>query len=210
MRGQPMPAKEFNARDDEAACELIALLTDMPPEIAESLVQGLGEEDQFRTVPIDAGIWRLTAATESKADELLYRLIGIDDSDENEGAILGPQRGGYRMVQIRAHFIAENRPETTLAIAPVKSRAAVAKVNIQRTIESVIAQTPEELEPLANSEIENLVRQVLPDASRDVVREIISEIQPAPKRGPKGPRQPERKQKLKEFGERFLAAKLQI
>lgn len=209
MRDQPMPAQDYNARHDEAASALVDLLADMPADIVESCVRGVVEGYPGLLVPIPSGIWRQTAATQSNEDHRPYWLVGVGDDDEDEGVISGPQVRGYRKVQIRADFIADNWPETTLAIVPVKSRPAVAKADIRRTIEQIIAQTPEELRPLANGEITDIVLRRMPHASRDIVRACVRDIQHDPKRGPKGPRQPDRSQKLQEFGGRVLAAKLQ-
>jgi hypothetical protein len=209
MRGQPMPVQDFYARHDEAASALVDLLADMPPEIAESLVQGVPDEDQGKSEPIPSGIWRQTAANVYNEASRPYRLIGVDDDDENEGAILRPHLSGYRKVQIRAYFIADSWPETTLAIVAVKSRPAVSVDNIEKAIQKIRAEALQEIGLLANGEITKLVRRLMPHASRGMVRDLVNEAQPDPKRGPKGPRQPGRKDQLEEFGRRLLAAKLQ-
>jgi hypothetical protein len=209
MRGQPMLEQDYNNRDDEAATALVDFLADMPPEIAESVVRGTPEEYPGRLGPIPAGIWAQTAAKEPNHGKLPYLLIGVDDYDENEGVIVGRRVSGYRRVQIRAQFIVEHWPETTLATAVAKSRPAAAKAAIRLMIERIIAKTPEELGRLANSEVISIVRRIMPQASRDTVRDLVRDVQHNPKRGPRGERQPDRRQKLQEFGDRLLAAKLQ-
>jgi hypothetical protein len=192
MRGQPMPAQNDNARHDEAASALVDLLADMTPEIVEPLVRGAAEGHLEELKPIPSGIWTQTAAKDSNEASGPYCLISVDDDDENEGAILGPQVSGYRRVQIRADFIANNWLETTLAIAAVKSRPAVAICKIRSTINRIRAEAPNELRPLANCEIVNLVRRLLPHASRDIVRNLVREVQPEPNRGLRSARQPGR------------------
>jgi hypothetical protein len=209
MRGQPMPAQDYNARHDEAASALVDLLANTPPAIAEAVVQGAAEGNLDKHEPIPSGIWPQTAANASNEASRPYRLIGVDDDDENEGAILRPHLSGYRKVQIRAYFIAANWPETTLAIAEAKIRPAVSVDDIEKAIQKIRAEVPQEVGPLANYEITKLVRLLMPHASRGMVRNLVNEAQPDPKRGPKGPRQPDRKDQLEEFGRRLLAAKLQ-
>ncbi len=208
MRGQPMPAQDYNARHDEAASALVDLLANMPPAIAEAVVRGAAEGHLEELKPIPSGIWPQTAANASNEANRPYWLIDVDDDDENEGAILGPQVSGYRRVQIQADFIADNWPETTLAIAGAKIRPAVAKQTIRNMINEINAAAPKELKPLSMYEIVALVRRRLPHASEKMVRKCIHEREPKPKRGPKGPHKSDRQARLQELSDKLLAPQL--
>lgn len=75
-------------------------------------------------------------------------------------------------------------------------------------IEHIIAKTPEDLVPLTQLEIINLVRMLMPEASRDTIRQFIRDLRPMPKRGPRGPRVLGRKQQVEKFGGKLIAAEL--
>ncbi len=208
MRGQPMSNLKYYAQYDEAAEALIDLLADTPPEIAESVVRGAAEDKQGPLIAIPSGIWRQTAPSDFRHGSRPYRLVCVDDEDEWEGGILGVHVTGYRKVQIRSDFILDAWPEQQLAIQPSKSRRVVARADVRRMIEHIIAQTPDDLRSLSQFEIIQLVRRLMPEASRDVVREFVRDVLPVFKTGPRGRRNPDRKSRISEFGEKLLAAKL--
>jgi hypothetical protein len=209
MRGQPIPEQEYRKRYDEAASALIALLADLPPEIAKSLAQGSAENNPADLVPIPAGVWPQTAAVDCGERDTPFWLVGVDDDVEGEGAILGHRISGYRRLQFRTDFIRESWSETTLEVAAPKIRRVVARAEIRRWIEQVIAETPVDLAPLRQNEIIAIVGMLLDKPPRDTIRELATAIRPEAKRGPrKGRRQPDRKKRIEEFGGKMLSAKL--
>lgn len=208
MRGQEIPESNYGERYDNAAEALVSALTDMPPEIAESLVRGqsVSEPDS----PLDAvpaGIWPLTACREGHENGKPYFLIGVDGTEEWEGAILGLDRG-YRRVQVRTSFLLEYWPPDHPAIEPKRKRKRFAIAELRQLIEKIIAKTPPELEPLRKSEIAEITQKCMPEAPRDVVRKILGELKPDSKTGPLGARDQGRKARIEEFGEKMLSAKL--
>ncbi|MCQ2005702.1 hypothetical protein [Rhizobium sp. NRK18] len=208
LRGQPIPRELYRGREEEADEALVATLADLPSEIAEAIVRGEPEEDRRRLVPVPSGIWRQTATSDFNDSGQPYRLIGTDDDDPWEGAILGVQVGGYRRIQIRSSFILENWSEHELDIETLPISSAVARAKVRRLVEMIVAETPVNLAPISQSEMEYLVRSVLPAAQRDLVRQLHREIYPNPKRGPKGVRNPDRKIRIEKFREELISAEL--
>ncbi len=217
MRGQPMSVKLYLAREDEAGEALVAKLADLPSEIAESLVRGAIEDKDSPLVAIPAGIWRQTATSDANDIGQPYRLVGTDDDNELEGAIYSvpvtgdrdAQAPGYRRVQIRTDFILDNWPEYTTDIEPSSPiRRVVAQAEVRRMIEKIVAMTPEDLAPLTQREIFELVGRCISDAPRDMVRQFYREIMPNSKPGPRGGRNPDRKLRIQELGEKLIAAQL--
>lgn len=207
-RGQPMSLKSYRYHENEADEALVATLADLPSEIAESIVRGEAEEDRRRLVPIPSGIWRQTATSDANDDNQPYRLLGTDDDDEWEGAILGAHVSGYRRIQIRSSFILENWPKHEVGIEMLPISPAVARAKVRRLVEMIVAKAPVSLAPISQGEMECLVRSVLPAAQRDLVRELHREIYPNPKRGPKGERNPDRKAQVEKFREELISAEL--
>ena len=207
QRGQPLSRHLYPAREDTANETFVAAMADLPSEFAESLVRGQFEDGPLTLVPIPSGIWRLTATSDANDADLPYRLIGTDEGDPCEGAILGMHVAGYRKVQIQSAFILDRWPEHTPAIEPVPTRAT-SRADVRRLVESMIAKTPQELAPLSQDEMENLIRTMKPAAPRDMVRELYRAHYPNLKRGPKGQRDPERKAQLEKFRGELIAAKL--
>lgn len=207
LRGQPIPLKSCRDREDEADEMLVSTLADLPPAIAEAMVRGQPESDPTLLVPIPSGIWRQTATSDANDAGQPYRLIGTDDDDPWEGAILGIQFPGYRRIQIRSAFILETWPEDTMEIeiAPIR---AVARADIRRVVEIIVGRTPEDIAPISQGEMENLVRSIRPEATRDMVRELHRDIFPNPKRGPKRHHDPERKARIEKFREEIVSAEL--
>lgn len=72
----------------------------------------------------------------------------------------------------------------------------------------IIAMAPETLAPISQSEMECLVRSLMPVAQRDLVRELHRGIYLHPKRGPKGQRDPDRKARLEKFRKELISAEL--
>ena len=208
LRGQPISEQLFSARDDEAAEKLVEVLADLPPAIAEALVRGAAEDDEGPLVPIPSGIWWRTATSDANDANQRYRLIGADDDCEWEGAIHGFRVSGYRRVQIRADFILENWPEHERNIEPRPVRQLVAQAEVRRLIESIVASTPSDLAPLTQREIVDLVWLCIPDAPRDLIRQFYRKLEPTSKRGPRDPRNPDRKLRVQELGEKLFAAQL--
>jgi|GEM_PF-1668293 len=208
LRGQPMSRRSYSDRENEADEALVATLADLPSQIAESIVRGEPEEDRRRLVPIPSGIWRQTATSDANDAGQPYRLIGTDDDEPEEAAILGVQVGGYRRIQIRSSFILENWPEHELGIETLPISPAVARAKVRRLVEMIVAEAPVSLAPISQSEMEYLVRSVLPAAPRDLVRELHRQIYPNPKRGPKGERNPDRKAQVEKFREELISAEL--
>lgn len=207
QRGQPLSQELYPAREDAANEAFVATMADLPSEIAESLVRGQPEEGPLSLVPIPSGIWRVTATSDANDAGQPYRLIGTDEEDPWEGAILGMHVAGYRKVQIQSAFILDRWPEHTPAIEPVQIRAA-SRAKVRRLVESIFAKTPQELAPLSQDEMENLIRSIKPAAPRDMVRELYRDHYPNPKRGPKGQRDPARNARLEKFRGELIAAEL--
>tara|TARA_R110002126_G_C10466129_1_gene500718 strand:+ start:1760 stop:2512 length:753 start_codon:yes stop_codon:yes gene_type:complete len=208
QRGQPISEQMFSARDDDAAEKLVEVLADLPPAIAEALVRGAAEDEEGPLLPIPSGIWWRTATSDANDANQLYRLIGTDYDCEWEGAIHGFRVSGYRRVQIRTDFILENWPEHERNIEPPPARHRVAQAEVRRLIESIVASTPSDLAPLTQREIVDLVRRCIPAAPRDLVRQLCKELRPTSKPGPKGRRNPDRRLRVQELGEKFIAAQL--
>ena len=208
IRGQPASIEQHRKREDEAADALAGRLADLPPEIAEPLVKGVSTLEPGPLVPIPSGIWGQTAATEASEPSKPYRLTLTDEDFEWEGAILGLNGPGYRRVQIRTDFVRDNWPEHALDIAPPLSRLPVARAELRRLIEKIVAITPTDLAPLTHREVLDLVKRRMPGASRDVVRDAYSELVPNAKRGPRGPRNPNRNERIKELSDELMAAQL--
>lgn len=208
LRGQPMSLKSYRGRESEADEALVATLADLPSKIVESVVRGEPEEDRRRLVPIPSGIWRQTATSDSNDSGQPYRLIGTDDDDPWEGAILGVGIAGYRRIQIRSAFILENWPEYKLNLDSVPLGPAVARADMRRVIETIIAMAGDELVPISQREMLTLVIRCLPNARRAEIRKIYAEKMAAPKPGPKGPRDPNRERRIQELGQKLIAAQL--
>lgn len=207
LRGQPMSLKSYRDRENEADEALVATLADLPSEIAESFVRGEPEEDRRKLVPIPSGIWRQTATSDYNDSGQPYRLIGTDDDDPSEGAILGVGIAGYHRIQIRSAFVLENWRENELRIEPLPT-PAVSRPKVQRLVEIIISKAPKNLKPISQSEMEHLVRSLVPAAPRDMVRQIHREHYRNPKRGPRGKRDPDRKARLKKFRDELISAEL--
>ncbi|CUW45482.1 hypothetical protein B3286c2_0599 [Brucella vulpis] len=111
MRGKPMTLEQYYKREDEAALALVTTLADMPAEQAEANVRGMDESKPGPLIPIPSGIWPQTATSDLNDRGQLYRLIGTDDHDEWDAAILSVQLSGYRKIQVRSDFIKDNWPE---------------------------------------------------------------------------------------------------
>lgn len=132
LRGQPIALKLYHDRQDAADEALAALLSDLPSAVAESVVRGAEAGAVGILVPVSSGIWRQTATSDANDADLPFRLIGTDDHDEWEGAILRTsqqklQEGecpGYERVQIQSAFVLENWPENTFDIKPARPRVA--------------------------------------------------------------------------------------
>lgn len=211
VRGQEIPESEYGERYDNAAEALVSALADMPPEIAESLVRGHpASEPDSPLGAVPAGIWSQTDGRERSTKdkpEKPYFLVGVDDAEEWEGAVWG-LNGGYRRLQVRSSFLLDYWPPDHPTTEPKKQRNRFSVAQIRRLIETIIADTPPSLAPLTNAEITIIARKSMPDAPRDVVRKILRETRPQPKPGPRGPRKPDRAERIREFGEKILAAKL--
>lgn len=208
MRGKPMTLKEYNQREDEAAEALVEILSSIPPLQAEKNVRGLDQNNPGPLVDIPSGIWPQIATSDSNDSGKLYRLIGTDDHNEWDGAILSSRVNGYRMVQVRSDFIKDNWPENSSALTAPPTRYVVSQAKLRRLIEMIILETPKDLAPLTQREVNELVSLFIPSAQRDNIRRICKELIPLPKPGPRGRRNPERKIQIQELGEKLISAQL--
>jgi len=208
LRGQPISPELYRDREDKADEELVATLGDMPSDIAEAIVRGEPDEEPGILVPIPSGIWRRTATSDANDAGQPYRLIGTDDDDPWEGAVLGAHVVGYRKIQIQTAFILEKWPEHTLDIEPTPLGPAAALTAVRRVIERVIATADDEMAPISQREMLTLVKRRLPNARRTQVREIYAKLIPAAKPGPKGRRDPDRQRHIEELGYKLMAAQL--
>jgi hypothetical protein len=208
LRGQPISRGLYHDREDKADAALVATLADLPSEIGESVVRGEPEEAPGKLVTIPSGIWRRTATSDANDAGQPYRMIGTDDDDSWEGAILGVHVAGYRRIQIRSAFILEKWPEHTLDLEPVPLGPAASPAAVRRVIETAIALTDDEMAPISQREMLTLVKRCLPNARRTQVRDICTELMPSPKPGPKGERDPDRQRHIEELGQKLITAQL--
>ncbi|MBV2185926.1 MAG: hypothetical protein KUL88_15450 [Rhizobium sp.] len=208
LRGMPMPVGRYVALKDAAAAALVAVLADLPSDIAESLVRGADEDAPGPLVSIPSGIWRQTATADARFEVRLYLLVGTDDDDERDGAILAPHLPGFRRVQIRADFILDNWPEHVKGPQTRPIKAAVAGAKVRRAIDLLLAMTPPDLAPLTQRDISDIIKRCLPDASRDVIREIAKARLPSTKPGPRGSRDKDRAAKIAKLSDEFRSAQL--
>lgn len=88
LRGQPIALKSYRDRENEADEALVAMLANLPSAFAESVVRGEEAGAADILVPVSSGIWRQTATSDTNDADLPFRLIGTDDHDECEGAII--------------------------------------------------------------------------------------------------------------------------
>lgn len=207
MRGQEMEEKTYRLREDAAAEALVAVLADMPPATAEALVRGAMEGEAGPLVPIPSGTWRQTATSDANDEGQLYRLIGTDDQDELDGAILSVHVSGYRRIQIRANFIRDCWPDPSKDQDPSPIRRAVAQAELRHFIEKAHGMAAD-LSPLTQREIIELVKSCMPTATRDLIRQFHLEFRPNSKPGPRGPRDPDRKARIRELGGKLSSAQL--
>ncbi|MDM8345920.1 hypothetical protein P8H26_10990 [Pseudochrobactrum sp. sp1633] len=208
MRGKSMTLNEYYEREDKAAEAFVEILSSILPLQAEKNVRGLDESNPGPLISIPSGIWPQTATSDSNDRGKLYRLIGTDDHNEWDGAILSSRVSGYRMVQVRSDFIRDNWPENRgeLIVPPI--RRAVSQANLRRIVEMIVHETPKELVPLTQREVNELVSLFIPSAQRDNIRRICKELIPLPKPGPRGQRNPNRKTLIQELGEKLISAQL--
>jgi len=216
LRGQPISLESYLDREDAADEMLVSTLADQPPAIAESVVRGAEAGAADILVPVSSGIWRQTATSDAKDADLSYRLIGTDDHDEWEGAIIRTSQQalqvgecpGYERMQIQSAFILEKWPEHTLDIEPVPVGPAAASPAVERVIAKAIVMADDEMAPISQREMLVLVKRCLPNARRDQVREIYRELVPTSKPGPKGRREHDRDRLIGELGDKLAAAQL--
>lgn len=208
MRGQPLSAVEYRKRENEADAALVSLLADMPTELAETMVRGNRENEEGPLVPVPGGIWRQTATSFAYSPRRPYILIGTDDDDERDGAILGERVQGYVRIQIRADFIRDNWPEHTTETRSRSARPAIARAELRRLIEKIEAETPADLSPLTQRELVTLVKRLRPTASRDALVAMAKEMRPTARRGPRGRRDPDRPARIRKFSDKLIAGQL--
>ncbi|MBV2145051.1 hypothetical protein KUG47_16265 [Falsochrobactrum sp. TDYN1] len=208
MRGKSMTLEQYYKREDEAALALVTTLADMPAEQAEANVRGVDESKPGPLIPIPSGIWPQTATSDSNDSGQLYRLIGTDDHNEWDAAILSIQLSGYCKIQVRSDFIKDNWPEDGEKTTAPSAERVVSQAQLRRLMEKILRETPIELAPLTQREIIGLVKRCIPGAPRDSIRRIYQELVPNQKPGPRGPRKPDRQNKINELSEEFIAAQL--
>ncbi len=208
MRGQPMTLSEYGIRESEASETLISTLADMPPHIAESLVRGARQDQPGPLVPIPSGIWKQTGTNDWYQTGKTYQLIALDSDDEYGGSIHGRHVAGYTQIQIRADLILDHWPEHTQAIKLVSIQAVVAQATLRRLIEKIFAATPPDLDPLTQRELVELVKRSLPAASRNLILRLSKELKPPQRRGPRGPRDPDRVKRFQKLSDEFIAGQL--
>lgn len=208
MRGQSMDVSHYRKREDEAYKVLVSILADMSTEIAEAVVRGVKESAPGPLGPIPAGIWCQTATSDSDDTGKLYRLIGTDEHDEWDGAILSPHLDGYRKIQIQTRFLLDCWPENVADIRPTAAKAVVAQARLERLVSKIVSETPEDLAPLSQREIWKLVKLCMPSAPRKPVRDIARVLIPGARPGPRGRRNPDRPARIEELGRNLIAAQL--
>jgi hypothetical protein len=207
MRGKEMTLAEYETRFDEGTEELVRLLANLPDDEALRIVRGENVDELGPLVPVPSGIWRQTATSDANDEGKLYRLIGTDDDDEWEGAILSAHHGGYRKVQVGSDFILANWPADATRKTPAV-RQGVSMATLRRFIRQVIAITPDELQPLTIREMRALVKQSLPDAPRNSVDEIYAKLVPPQRPGPRGARSFDRAIRVEELSQKMLTGQL--
>lgn len=208
LRGQPVLLHLYSRLEDEAAEQLVGILADLPPELAEANVRGVPENGEGLLVPVPSGIWRQTATSDENDQGQPFRLIGTDDHDEWAGQIVGLHASGFVRIEIRTHFILDNWRENERGPKPRPARRAVARAELRALIEKIVASTPDHLVPLTQTEVVDVVRACKPNAPRDLIREFFEEFRPELKTGPRGPRDPDRRLRVQKFREKMIAAQL--
>lgn len=208
MRGEPLTVELYRKREDEAYEALVTTLADMPQNDAELAVQGEDERNPGPLKPIPAGIWPQTATSDSNDSGKPYLLIGMDEYDAWGGAILGPQVSGYHRVRVWADFIRDHWPEPGGKTAALSALHAFSPDGLKQLIGMICQKTPVALAPLTQNEVIELVKRCIPGAPRDIVRDEYKKQSPVPKRGPRGPRNPDRQRQIQELSEILVAAQL--
>lgn len=208
MRGEPLTVELYRKREDEAYEALVTTLADMPQNDAKLAVRGEDERNPGPLNSIPGGIWPQTATSDSNDSGKPYLLIGMDEYDEWGGALLGPQVSGYHRVQVRADFIREHWPEPGGKTAAPSGPHAFSPDGLKHLIGTICQETPVALAPLTQKEVIDLVKRCLPGAPRDIVRQVYRNLLPVQKRGPRGPRNPDRQRLIQELSENLVAAQL--
>lgn len=209
--GQPMHDHDVRDRQNEAEAQFVAVMTDLPSHIAESVVRGVLQYEDVPLGPIPSGIWAQTATSDANDRGKPFRLIGTDadhPDGELDGSIHGLRKPGYLRIQVRTDFVLDHWPENNSVIASQKVQAAAAAAEVRRWIEMVIALWPADYLPLTQDEIVDLIRSILPNARRDLVRDAYRALQPNRKRGPRAGHNPERAKQIAEFREKMISAQL--
>ena len=220
-RGQPLSREAYEERMDQADEQFVALMADAAPDIAESVVRGVVKGSDGVLKPIPSGIWRQVSSSDANDRDKVFRLFGTDPDfrdGEFDGSIHmnigakafsdGSSAQEYQKIQVRTKFILENWPEHETAIEPVHARPTAARAHIRRLVEFIIAETPANSEPVSQYEMVALIKEFIPNARRNAIREIYGEIIPNRKTGPKASRNPNRPTELKELRQKIRAAQL--
>lgn len=207
MRGKPLTLELYRKQEDEADAALVATFANMSQN-GKSVVMGEDQSNPGELKPIPVGIWLQTATSDFDESGKPYRLIGMDEYSEWGGAILGPQVVGYHRIQVETNFIREHWPEHGEKTAAPSARNVVSKAQLRRLIEMICRDTSNELAPLTQAELIELVKRRFPNAPRDAVRRIYKELLPDQKPGPRGPRNPDRQRQIQEFSDNLIAAQL--
>jgi hypothetical protein len=219
-RGTDMSDDDYDFRYLPGAAALIGALAALEPVNAEMTVDAILHDNSsapriFRPVP--HGVWSVTTAVKEEVGTNGYYLIPAD-SVSVWGGSLHAQDHEYDRLRIRTRFVLTTWPVGSLDMIPTKAHAGkqtgIAKrvfspVDLRATVELVIRRTPDVLIPLTIKEVVLLLRHL--NAPRDKVRDQFQKSKPknwSSKRGPRGPRQPDRDALVAEFGERIRAAEL--
>lgn len=207
MRGKPLTVELYRKREDEADAALVATFANTPQN-EEWVVIGEDQASPGELKPIPIGIWLQTATSDFDDSGKPYRLIGTDEYNEWDGAILDSQLSGYRKVKVRTAFILDHWPEDGEKTAAPSARNVVSQAQLRRLIKMICRDKSNELVPFSQAELIELVKRRFPNAPRDTVRRIYKELLPNQKPGPRGPRNPDRQRQIAELGENLIAAQL--
>lgn len=222
-RGRNMPEHEYKKRLAEATETLVDRLCQLDPYSCEAIVEGIPtQEPDNKYGSVDHGVWPNVELNDAEYSLDDYYLALVDEKDEWGGSVEN-RSGGWTRLRIRTYFVRENWKAGSLELDPAKQpdpndskdlpKGSFRESVIARSfIEYILAHIPDDLVPPPDDDIVQLVRERFPDISRPVARRILKQVRPKnwpSKRGPRGPRQPDRNKRWEKFRRLMIAADLQ-
>lgn len=215
--GKRVTVDLYNRLTDQAAAALVAELANMPPAFAREVAEGIETKNPVAgNVSIPHGLWGSVHATEEQEledAEKPFRLYLGDEESEWGGELVSRNGVAYTRLRLRAQLVLEvsertKLPSHTARFFTARKSRRFSETEVQVWLENASANAPEDLRPLTIGGLEELVRERFLNASHDIARKTARKIQTSSKRGPKGPRNPNRKQILIEYRHKLFPAEL--